>query len=45
MTDPRAHRFERLDDVLIAVATTGSPNTPPHSRTERFEVIRIDPFS
>jgi len=29
----------------IAVAMTGSPNTPPHSPTDRFEVIRIDPLS
>ena len=27
------------------MATTGSPNTLPHSPTERLEVIRIDPFS
>jgi hypothetical protein len=24
---------------------TGSPKTPPHSPTDRFEVIRIDPLS
>lgn len=31
--------------AAIAVATTGSPNTLPHSPSERLEVIRIDPRS
>jgi hypothetical protein len=29
----------------MAVATTGSPNTLPHSPTGRFEVTSIAPFS
>ena len=32
-------------DETIAVATTASPNTSPHSPTERFDVISMLPRS